>query len=83
MKTHIERIGNSHYVRIPKHLLDSASLREEVELKVVGQSIVIQAPDSPRAGWAAAFEELAASSEQALLDEPLNTRFDDEEWEWD
>lgn len=37
----------------------------------------------PRAGWAAASAEMAATGDDALLDEPVNTRFDDEEWEWE
>ncbi len=83
MRTRIVRIGNSQGVRIPLPLIEQAGLGEEIELKLVGQTIVIQAPSDPRAGWAAAFAEMAAAGDDALLVEPLDTRFDVEEWEWD
>lgn len=83
MRTRIVRIGNSQGVRIPRPLLEQAGLDDEIELKLVGQTIVIQALADPRAGWAAAFADMATAGDDALLDEPLDTRFDVEEWEWD
>ena len=34
MKTNVIRIGNSHGIRIPKTLLEQCRLRDEVELEV-------------------------------------------------
>lgn len=82
MKARIVRIGNSRGIRIPKPLLEQAGLGEEVELTVEDSRIVIAPATRPRQGWAEAFAAMHAAGEDALLDEPTPTRFDDEEWEW-
>jgi len=82
MKTRLVRIGNSRGVRIPKPLLDQVGLEDEVELRVVDNGIVIRAAGSPRAGWAEAAKSAHERGEDALLDEPTRTRFDETEWEW-
>ena len=78
----IVRIGNSQGVRIPKPLIEQAGVGEEIEMTVVGQTIVIRAASSPRAGWSQAFAEMAATEDDVLLDDSVATRFDVEEWEW-
>ncbi len=50
MKTKIVRIGNSRGIRIPKPLLEQAGLEDEVELRVIEDSIVIEAAHETRAG---------------------------------
>ncbi|HLU82971.1 MAG TPA: AbrB/MazE/SpoVT family DNA-binding domain-containing protein [Trueperaceae bacterium] len=87
MRSRIVRIGNSQGVRIPKPLLEQAGLGDDIEMKVVGQTIVIEAVALARQGWSSAFAEMAAAGDDALLDaaqldEVESTRFDDEEWEW-
>ncbi len=82
MKTRIVRIGNSQGVRIPKPLLEEAGLGDEVELRVEDGTLVIASANAPRAGWAEAARQLAAAEDTGLLDEPVPTRFDTEEWEW-
>jgi antitoxin MazE len=82
MKTRIVRIGNSQGIRIPKLLLEQSGLREEVEISVRDGSLVIQSAAKPRAGWAAAFAEMARQGDDALLDDALPTRWDEEAWEW-
>ncbi len=82
MKTRIVRIGNSRGIRIPKPLLDQVGLEDEVELRVVENSIVIEAVRAPRAGWAEAAKRVHERGEDRLLDERTPTRFDETEWEW-
>jgi len=82
MKTRIVRIGNSRGIRIPKPFLEQARLREDVELEVVDNRLVISSPDQPRAGWEAAFRAMAAAGDDQLLDAPAPTTFDRSEWEW-
>lgn len=82
MKTRIVRIGNSQGVRIPKPLLEEAGLGDEVELRVEDGTLVIASATAPRTGWAEAARQLAAAEDTGLLDEPVPTRFDTEEWEW-
>lgn len=83
MKTRIIRIGNSRGVRIPKPLLDQFGLDGEVELNAANGALVIRPVRKPRAGWAAAFREMARHGDDALLDAPTpSSSWDREEWEW-
>ena len=82
MKTKLVRIGNSRGVRIPKPLLEQAGLEEDVEIEVVRSGIMIRSVQSPRHGWAEAAEVVRARRDDALLDEPLPTDFDETEWVW-
>ena len=82
MKARIVRVGNSRGVRLPKPLLDEAGLPDEVEIHAEPGRIIIQSALRPRAGWAEAAREMAERGEDALLDEPTNTAFDEAEWTW-
>ena len=82
MKTRIVRIGNSQGVRLPRPLLEQAGLGEDVVLRATPGRIVIEAARAPRAGWADAAKAMHAAGDDALLDAPTSTRFDQDEWEW-
>ncbi|MBI3465790.1 MAG: AbrB/MazE/SpoVT family DNA-binding domain-containing protein [Planctomycetes bacterium] len=84
MKTRIVQIGNSQGIRIPKLLLEQTGLAGEVEIRAEDDSLVIRPAKKPRAGWAAAFRELAHEGDDTLLSEiPVTlSRWDEEEWEW-
>jgi antitoxin MazE len=80
--TRIVKIGNSRGIRVPKILLDQAQLPDEVELHAEPGRLVVQATRRPRAGWAKAARAMRDRAHDGLLDEPITTRFDREEWEW-
>ncbi|CAN5426683.1 AbrB/MazE/SpoVT family DNA-binding domain-containing protein [soil metagenome] len=82
MRARIVRVGNSRGVRLPKPLLEEAGLPDEVEIHAEPGRIIIEAAVQPRAGWAEAARQMAATGEDELLDPPTSTRFDEEEWEW-
>ena len=83
MKTTLISIGNSRGVRIPKPLIEQCGLTEQVEMDVQDRRIVIHAPRQTRAGWGAAFAQMARVGDDKLLDaHPLATRWDDEDWQW-
>ena len=84
MKTRIVRIGNSQGIRIPKPLLEQTGLRDEVEVSVQDDALIIRPARKARAGWAAAFEEMARRGDDALLDDapPSLSSWDKDEWEW-
>lgn len=82
MKTTIVRIGNSKGIRLPKAILEQCRLEGVVELEVEGDHLVIRAADSPRAGWDAAFTEMAKNRQDELLDAASYTQWDKTEWEW-
>jgi antitoxin MazE len=74
MKTRVVRIGNSRGIRIPKVLLEQTGLPEEVEICAEGDSLVIRPANRPRAGWAAAFQEMSTRGDDNLLDENRPSR---------
>jgi antitoxin MazE len=84
MKTRIVAIGNSQGIRIPKPLLEQTGLAGEVEISVEDGALLIRPAQRPRAGWAAAFQEMARRGDDALLDDaaPSLSAWDESEWEW-
>ena len=84
MKTRLVRVGNSRGVRIPKPLIEEAGLDDEVEITVRNDSLVIRAVREARAGWSAAFAEMAERGDDALVhgDRIDSSRWDEDEWEW-
>ena len=76
------RIGNSRGIRVPKALLEQAQLPEEVELLAEPGQLIVRAAHRPREGWDAAAAAMHERGDDRLMDAPTNTRFDDEEWEW-
>jgi antitoxin MazE len=81
MKARLVRIGNSRGVRLPKAVIEQVGLRDDVELQVEHNRIVITSAAPPRTGWAEAARQLAVES-RGLLDAPSRTRFDEDEWQW-
>ena len=83
MKTTLISIGNSRGVRIPKPFIEQCGLIDREEMEVQNGTILIRAPQRPRAGWADAFERMARHEDDTLLDsESSSTSWDDEEWQW-
>ena len=83
MKTRIVPLGNSQGIRIPKPILEEAALPEDVELEVVGDTIVIRPARKPREGWFENIEVEPLSQEDLeWLNAPLSAEAD-KEWEWD
>ena len=83
MKTRIVPIGNSQGIRIPKLLLEQTGLAGEVEISARGKTLVIQPAKRPRAGWAAAFQEMARRGDDAIPDDaPGLSAWDEGELEW-
>jgi antitoxin MazE len=82
VKTRIVRIGSSHGIRIPKPVLEQTGLRDEVELDVQDDRLVIRRARRPRQGWEQAFRRMHEQGEDVLLDPETPTRWDESEWEW-
>jgi antitoxin MazE len=82
MKTRIVKIGNSQGIRIPKILLERSNLPEEVEIEAQDNQLVIRSARRPRQGWAEAFRAMADNGDDMLLDEPVPTHWDKDEWQW-
>lgn len=82
MKARLVRIGNSRGIRLPKPLIEQAGLTDEVELQVQAGAITIRAARGVRAGWEEAAKLMRARDDDRLIDPPVATRFDEDEWEW-
>lgn len=82
IRSKVVKIGNSRGIRIPKTILDQAGLTDEVEMKVEGNKLIIQASHHPRQGWEERFASMAEQGDDQLLDETSTTKWDEEEWTW-
>ena len=82
---HLVKIGNSQGIRIPKPLIEQASLEgKELKLQVVKDGLLISPERGIRKGWKEAIEQTIAARGHEPLDEkwldfPLAS---DDELEW-
>lgn len=82
MRARVIKIGNSRGVRIPKSVLVACGIDDAVDLSVVEGRIVLVAAPRVRQGWAEAAREMARVGDDALVEPPISTKFDADEWEW-
>jgi antitoxin MazE len=83
VRSRVIKIGNSRGVRIPRALLEQAGLTNEVELVVEGNRLIIRAFRQPRQGWEDAFARMAELNDDRLLDDPISSQWDEDEWKWE
>jgi antitoxin MazE len=77
MRSHIRKIGNSRGIIIPAALLEACELGEEVNLRMEGKTLIIEALKSPRSGWFDGYQpEIDADAWESF---PVD---DDTEWVW-
>ncbi len=82
IRTQVVKIGNSRGIRIPKLFIDQTRLGNEVEIAVQRGTIVIRPVSRPRSGWAEQFPAMAKYGDDQLLDKPIPTKWDRNEWVW-
>ena len=82
MKASIIQIGNSQGIRIPKPILEQCKLQNEVEIEVHKNELVIRSLSAPRKNWDKKCCAMASKGDDALLDSDVQTKWDEEEWEW-
>ncbi len=80
MKSNLIKIGNSKGIRISSNIIKECELESEVEIKVVGKKIIIEAAKEPRKGWNKSFQDMHENNEDSLLIGNGNTF--DKDWEW-
>jgi len=51
METHLRKVGNSQGIIIPASFLEACSLKKDVDLRIEGKTLVIEALKKPRVGW--------------------------------
>lgn len=83
MRARVIRIGNSQGIRIPKPILEQTGILDDVEIQVEKDQIIIRPVKSARQGWDAAFKQMGAKGDDALLvDDDFSHSWDEEEWQW-
>ena len=95
MKTSIVRIGKSQGIYIPRPLLEQCGLRDEVEMEIRDDGLLIRRVAEPLSGWDDAFRRMREQDDDAfrrmreqdddaLVDEGSSaaTRWDATEWQW-
>lgn len=81
MHVKIIAIGTSKGVRIPKYLLDKYHFQNEADIEDTGSGILIKSAKKARANWKDAFEKIAGTKNDQLLEMPA-TEWDKDQWEW-
>jgi antitoxin MazE len=82
VRARVVRIGNSRGIRLPRPLIATAGLTDEVELEVRKGGLMVTPVTGARAGWAEAAEALAARGGDRVEGGAVPTRFDRREWKW-
>lgn len=82
MRARIIKIGNARAVRLPATMLKAAGIKNEVELVLQPDGILIRPVQSPREGWAAAFRRMQQSGDDRPLDPGPSSSWDSQEWKW-
>ena len=78
MQTNLRKIGNSRGVIIPAALLAACEMTEEVDIRLVGKSLVIVPVHAPRAGWFTGYQPEIDVEPLAALPVDDST----EDWVW-
>ena len=84
MRARVIKIGNSRGVRIPKPILAQTGIKDDVEIEINDNQIIIRPVNDAREGWDAAFSAMAENKDDELLikDEEMSHFWDEEEWQW-
>jgi len=79
MLASVIQIGNSRGIRLPKRIFQELKIKDEVELTINKDSLIIKGVKRPRQGWNEAFaKKLDDKADKLLLPENI----DDENFEW-
>ena len=84
MRARVIKIGNSRGVRIPKPILAQTGIKDDVEIEINENQIIIRPVSNRREGWDTAFSAMSENDDDKLLiqDEEVSHSWDEEEWQW-
>ena len=74
------RIGNSRGIRLPKPILEQCGIKDEVELEIENDRLIVRPARQPRSGWSEAFVEMSKRGDDSRLDEETVSSWDESEW---
>lgn len=67
MKAQVIKIGNSKGLRLSKAILDRYNIKDNVELILEENQIILRPIEEPRKGWRDAFKRMAERGDDTLL----------------
>ena len=80
MLASVIQIGNSRGIRLPKRILNELNIKDEVELIVNKDKLIIKGVEKkPRQGWNEAFTKMSNDKADKLL---IPEGIDNETFEW-
>lgn len=83
MRARVIKIGNSQGLRLPKPILDQTGIRDDVEIEVQKNRIIIRPVRNVREGWDAAFKTMGETGDdKPIIDDAISHSWDEEEWQW-
>jgi len=84
MRARVIKIGNSQGLRIPKPILEQTGIRDDVEMELGKNQIIIRPVQKARDGWDKAFKRMAEKGDDELVidDNDVSHSWDEEEWQW-
>jgi len=83
MRARVIKIGNSQGLRIPKPILEQTGIRDDVEIEVEKNQIIIRPVENAREGWDAAFKKMGENGDDVpIINEIISHAWDEEEWLW-
>jgi antitoxin MazE len=80
-KTRIVQVGNSQGIRLPKAMIELTGIKENIEIEVRDNQIVITAASKARTGWDDAFAQMVIDGDELAPLTVANT-WDETEWVW-
>ena len=67
MDVSVIKIGNSKGIRLSKTLLEKYNIKDQVELELERDQIIIKPKKEPRKGWEKAFKEMHENKDDETL----------------
>jgi len=84
MRARVTKIGNSQGLRIPKPILEQTGIRDDVEIEVEKNQIIIRPIQRVRDGWDNAFRAMSQmGDDKPIIDDGhMSHSWDEDEWQW-
>ena len=80
MKISIIKIGNSKGFRLSKTILNKYDIKEEIELILEEDQIILKPVKSTRANWESKYKKMSEENEDEFLIDDVFNDDDFEEW---
>lgn len=78
MKVPVIKIGNSKGLRLQKSILQKYGIKDEVELVIEEECIIIRTLKKSKRNWDSAFEQMHKNGDDKHL---IDDVFEDEDWD--